>query len=58
MLINYTLPYIYTVVFTISVNLFFNPLERPLLRFYISYILIAALTFCLRFSYKARVFYL
>jgi len=36
--------------------LFFNPLGRPLLRFNIGYILIAALTFRLRFGYKARVF--
>jgi len=55
-LINYALPCIYAAVLTISVNLFFNPLGRLLLRFYIGYILIIALTFYLRFSYKTRVF--
>ena len=54
-LINYALPRIYTAVLTISVSLFFNPLGRPLLRFNIGYILVAALTFRLRFDYKARV---
>ena len=36
-----------------SVNLFFNPLKRLLPRFSAGYILIAALTFRLRFGYKA-----
>ena len=53
--VTYELPRIYAEVLTISVNLFFNPLGRPLLRFSIGYILVAALTFYLRFSYKARV---
>ena len=53
--VTYESPRIYTAVLTISVNLFFNPLGRPLLRFSIGYILVAALTFYLRFGYKARV---
>jgi len=52
---NYALPYIYAVVLTTRVNLFFNTLGRPLLYFYVGYILAAALTFRLRLSYKARV---
>jgi uncharacterized membrane protein len=55
-LINLVLPYIYTIDLTISISLFFNPLGYSLLRFNISYILVAALTFRLRFSYKVRVF--
>ena len=47
-------PYIYRSPYY-SVNLFFNPLGRPLPRFSIGYILVAALTFRLRFGYKARV---
>ena len=48
----------YAVVLTVSVSLFFNPLGRPLLCFSVGYILVVALTFRLRFSYKAKVFYL
>jgi len=55
---NHVLPYIYAAVLTISVDLFFNPLGCPLLRFYAGYILIIILAFRLRFSYKARVSYL
>jgi len=55
-LINHVLSYIYAAVLTISVSLFFNPLRRPLLYFYIGYILVAALTFRLRFGYEAGVF--
>jgi len=55
---NHALPYIYAAVLTISISLFFNPLGYPLLYFYISYILIVALIFRLRFSYKTRVSYL
>ena len=53
---NYALPRIYAAVLTVSVNLFFGPLKRPLLRFYTGYVLAAALTFRLRFSCEARVF--
>ena len=45
----------YAAVLTISVSLFFNPLGYPLLCFSIGYILVAALTFCLYFSYKTKV---
>jgi len=55
---NYALPYIYTTVFTTGVNLFFNPLGCLLLRLYTNYILTTVLAFCLRFSYKTRVFYM
>ena len=55
-LINRASPYIYAAVLIASVACFFNPLGRPLLRFSIGYILVATLTFRLRFSYKARVF--
>ena len=54
-LINYALPRIYAAVLTISVGLFFNPLECPLLCFSTGYILVAALAFYLRSGYKARV---
>ena len=48
----------YAVVLTASISLFFNPLGRPLLRFSVGYILVVALTFYLRFGYKARVSHL
>jgi hypothetical protein len=45
-------------VLTTGISLLFNPLGRPPLSFSVGYILVAALAFRLRFSYKARVSHL
>jgi len=50
--------YIYAAVLTASIDLFFNPLRRSLLRFCAGYILIIMLAFRLRFGYKTKVFYM